>query len=727
MKTLFKISSVVLVALLSAKAYSQELVKDTIKPKAEILDEVIVSAIRVTDKTPVTFSNINKEELESRNLGQDIPMLLNFLPSVVTTSDAGAGIGYTGIRVRGSDATRVNVTVNGIPYNDSESHGSFWVNMPDFTSSVESLQLQRGVGTSTNGSGAFGASLNLLTDAYSEKSSAEISNSFGSFNTRKHTVKFSTGLMNDHFELAGRLSNIASDGYIDRATSDLKSYFLQGTFVKNKTLIKALVFGGTERTYQAWNGIEDPEKLKNDRTYNTSGEYIDDNGVIRFYDNETDNYNQDHFQLHWSEAISDYWTTNVALHYTIGKGYYENYKQDQKLANYNLNSSIVDGIEIKKTDLIRRKWLDNDFFGTTFSANYAKENLEVILGGGYNRYEGKHSGNVLWAREIVLPSYNYQFYEDFANKSDLNVFAKVDYALTEKWRLYGDLQYRNVQYSADGDDTGIVEDTFDFFNPKAGITYLSSLRSSIYFSYARANREPNRNDYEDGSPRPEKLNDFELGWRYKSGAAKLNLNAYYMKYKDQLVLTGALNDVGAPVRENSGDSYRLGVEADAVLKITDKWFVRPNVTLSLNRNEDFKFERDGVLQELGDTNIAFSPNVVAGNAITFIPIKDLNFSLLSKFVGSQYMGNIDSEQSKLESYAVSDVSISYSFKPKSIFKSIVFSALVNNVFDYQYESNGYFYTFDDDYSQPNVITTIEGAGYYPQAGINFLVGMTLKF
>lgn len=727
MKTLFKISSVVLVALLSAKAYSQELVKDTIKPKAEILDEVIVSAIRVTDKTPVTFSNINKEELESRNLGQDIPMLLNFLPSVVTTSDAGAGIGYTGIRVRGSDATRVNVTVNGIPYNDSESHGSFWVNMPDFTSSVESLQLQRGVGTSTNGSGAFGASLNLLTDAYSEKSSAEISNSFGSFNTRKHTVKFSTGLMNDHFELAGRLSNIASDGYIDRATSDLKSYFLQGTFVKNKTLIKALVFGGTERTYQAWNGIEDPEKLKNDRTYNTSGEYIDDNGVMRFYDNETDNYNQDHFQLHWSEAISDYWTTNVALHYTMGKGYYENYKQDQKLSNYNLSPVIVDGVEIKKTDLIRRKWLDNDFYGATFSANYAKEKMEVIVGGGYNRYEGKHSGNVLWTRDVVLPMYNYQFYEDFANKSDLNVFAKVDYALTEKWRLYGDLQYRNVQYSADGDDTGIVDDTFDFFNPKAGITYLSSLRSSIYFSYARANREPNRSDYEDGSPRPEKLNDFELGWRYKSGAAKLNLNAYYMKYKDQLVLTGALNDVGAPVRENSGDSYRLGVEADAVLKITDKWFVRPNVTLSLNRNEDFKFERDGVLQELGDTNIAFSPNVVAGNAITFIPIKDLNFSLLSKFVGSQYMGNIDSEQSKLESYAVSDVSISYSFKPKSIFKSIVFSALVNNVFDYQYESNGYFYTFDDDYSQPNVITTIEGAGYYPQAGINFLVGMTLKF
>ena len=727
MKTLFKISSVVLVALLSAKAYSQESVKDTIKPKAEILDEVIVSAIRVTDKTPVTFSNITKEELESRNLGQDIPMLLNFLPSVVTTSDAGAGIGYTGIRVRGSDATRVNVTVNGIPYNDSESHGSFWVNMPDFTSSVESFQLQRGVGTSTNGSGAFGASLNLLTDAYSKESSAEISNSFGSFNTRKHTVKFSTGLMNDHFELAGRLSNIASDGYIDRATSDLKSYFLQGTFVKNKTLIKALVFGGTERTYQAWNGLEDPEKLKNDRTYNTSGEYIDDNNVLRFYDNETDNYNQDHFQLHWSEAISDYWTTNFALHYTMGKGYYENYKQDQKLANYNLNSSIVDGVEIKKTDLIRRKWLDNDFYGTTFSANYAKEKMEVIVGGGYNRYEGKHSGNVLWTRDVVLPMYNYQFYEDFANKSDLNVFAKVDYALTEKWRLYGDLQYRNVQYSADGDDTGIVDDTFDFFNPKTGITYLPSLRSSIYFSYARANREPNRSDYEDGSPRPEKLNDFELGWRYKSRAAKLNLNAYYMKYKDQLVLTGALNDVGAPVRENSGDSYRLGVEADAVLKITDKWFVRPNLTLSLNKNEDFKFERDGVLQELGETNIAFSPNVIAGNAITFMPIKDLNFSLLSKFVGSQYMGNIDSEQSKLDSYAVSDVSISYSFKPKSIFKEIVFNALVNNIFDYQYESNGYFYTFDDDYSQPNVITTIEGAGYYPQAGINFLVGMTLKF
>lgn len=709
----------------SFQSFSQETQKDT--TKVNQLDEVLVSAIRVTTQTPVTFSNISKEELEKRNLGQDIPLLLNFLPSVVTTSDAGNGFGYSGIRVRGSDASRVNVTINGIPYNDAESQGTFWVNMPDFVSSVESIQLQRGVGTSTNGAGAFGASLNLLTDATSQKSSAEVSNSFGSFNSRKHTVKFGTGLMNDHFEVAGRVSNIHSDGYIDRASSDLKSYFLQGTYVNENTLIKALVFGGKEKTYQSWNGLEDPEKLENDRTYNTAGEYVDDNGATRFYDNETDNYNQDHYQLHWTQKWNSNWSTNLAFHYTIGKGYYENYKVGENVMDYALEPQVIDGEEVSETDLIRQKWLDNDFYGTTFSTNYKNEKIDFIVGGGYNKYEGSHFGNVLWTRSIVLPVNNFKYYDDSSTKTDFNIFAKANYKITDKFSLFGDLQYRNVNYSANGDDTGLVDDSFNFFNPKAGLTYEVNDKNNIYFSFARANREPNRNDYESGNPKPEKMNDFELGWRYSTKKTKLNINGYFMKYKDQLVLTGALNDVGAPIRENSGNSYRLGLEVDAAFYLSDKWILRPNATASTNKNEDFVFQRDGVLQNLGNTNIAFSPNIIFGNAITFMPTDNLQFTFLSKFVGEQYMGNIDSEGSRLDSYAVNDFNVSYELRTKSVFKSIIITGLVNNIFDYKYESNGYFYTYDDDFSDPDAITTIEGAGYYPQAGINFLVGLTLKF
>lgn len=717
----------IMVFNLSGNALAQEIPPDSTQANVLPLDEVIISAVRANENAPVTFSNLSKKELEKRNLGQDIPVLMNFLPSVVTTSDAGAGVGYTGIRVRGSDATRVNVTVNGIPYNDSESHGTFWVNMPDFASSVESLQLQRGVGTSTNGSGAFGASLNLLTESYSARSTGEISNSFGSFNTRKHTVKFSSGLMDEKFELAGRLSNIHSDGFIDRAESDLKSYFLQGTFVGKTTLIKALAFGGTERTYQSWNGLEDPEKLRDDRTYNTAGEYIDDAGNVRFYDNETDNYQQDHYQLHWNEKWSEYWHTNLAFHYTKGRGYYENYKVEEALEDYGIAPQVVNGEEISETDVIRQKWLDNHFYGTTFSANYKKDKLDFILGGGANKYEGDHFGKVLWARNVALPMYNLRYYDDDATKTDVNVFAKATYDVSEKLSIYADMQYRAVGYKANGADTGMVNDSFHFFNPKAGLTYSLNPNSNLYFSYAQANREPNRSDYEAGSPRPEKLNDYELGWRYTAASTRLNINGYYMRYKDQLVLTGALDDVGAPIRENSGNSYRLGIEVDAAIAISKQLSIRPNITVSTNKNEDFVFERDGELQQLGNTNIAFSPNVVFGNSITYKPIPNLQVSLLTKFVGDQYMGNIDSEASKLDSYSVSDLNFSYEINPNSVFSSVVISGLVNNIFNLEYESNGYFYTYDDDWSAPGTITTIEGAGYYPQAGTNFLIGLTLKF
>lgn len=705
-------------------SFSQEKQKDT--TKVNQLDEVLVSAVRVTTKTPVSFSNLDKKEIAPRNLGQDIPVLMNYLPSVVTTTDAGNGVGYTGIRVRGSDATRVNVTINGIPYNDSESHGTYWVNMPDFASSLESLQLQRGVGTSTNGSGAFGASLNMLTDSYSKESKGEISSSIGSFNTNKNTVKFSTGLMNDHFEIAGRLSTLKSDGYIDRASSNLKSYFLQGTYVGKTTLIKALAFGGTEKTYQAWNGI-DAVKLAEDRTFNPSGEFTDEFGNTRFYDNETDNYQQDHYQLHWNEKLSNKWNTNLAFHYTKGKGYYENYKADAKFSSYGLTPIVIGGTTIKKTDLVRQKWLDNDFYGTTFSAIYKADQLEVILGGGWNKYEGDHFGKVIWARYASTSELGDHYYDDSSTKIDGNVFAKASYQLTDKWSLFGDLQLRNVTYKANSDETGLVNDSFNFFNPKAGVTYKLDNINNLYFSYARANREPNRNDYESGSPKPEKLNDYELGWRHSSKNVLFNANVYYMGYKDQLVLTGELNDVGAPIRTNSGDSYRLGLELDATIQLAKKWLIQPNVTLSQNKNKDFYFQRDGVLQNLGETDIAYSPNVIFGNRFAFVPSKDFQISLYSKFVGEQYMANIDAEGSKLESYYVNDLNASYEFRPKSIFKSIVVSALVNNLFNLKYVSNGYFYTYDDDYSNPPAITTIEGAGYYPQAGINFLVGLTLKF
>ena len=420
----------ILFFLFSSITFAQ--VQDT--TKVNQLDDVLVSAVRVTSKTPVSFSNLTKKQIQFRNLGQDIPTLMNYMPSVVTTSDAGNGIGYSGIRVRGSDATRVNVTINGIPYNDSESHGTFWVNMPDFVSSVESIQLQRGVGTSTNGSGAFGASLNMLTDSYTKESSAEIASSVGSFNTLKNTVKFSTGLLNDHFEIAGRLSVLQSDGYIDRASSDIKSYFLQGTYVGKTTLLKALVFGGKEKTYQAWNGI-DGATLNSNRRFNSAGMYTDEAGNTRFYDNETDNYQQDHSQLHWNERWSDNWSSNFALHYTKGKGYYENYKEDAKFSSYGLTPIVINGTTINRTDLVRQKWLDNDFYGTTFSANYTTDALQLILGGGSNKYEGLHFGKVIWARYASQSELGDRYYEDFATKTDGNFFAKVNYQVSEQVTL----------------------------------------------------------------------------------------------------------------------------------------------------------------------------------------------------------------------------------------------------------------------------------------------------
>ena len=701
---------------------AQEQETDSLEGKKVVLDEVFVSAVRVTKESPVTFSNLTKEDIKPRNLGQDIPVLMNFLPSVVTTTDAGAGVGYTGIRVRGSDATRVNVTINGIPYNDAESQGTFWVNMPDFASSTESLQLQRGVGTSTNGAGAFGASLNLLTDGFSQEAYGQVSTSMGSFKTLRNNVKFSTGLLNEHIELSGRLSKINSDGYIDRARSDLDSYFLQAAYKDESTLIKALLFGGHEITYQAWYGI-DAQTLREDRTFNPSGIYTDENGETQFYDNEVDNYKQDHAQLLWNEQLSDFWSTNIALHYTRGRGFFEQYREDDDFSTYGFEPLTVDGAEVNTTDLIRRRWLDNDFYGTVFSAKYAKDRLSLIMGGGFNKYEGDHFGEVIWARFASNSDYKDRYYDDTSSKTDFNIYTKANYQLTDQWSLYGDLQYRTVGYKANGEDTGLVDDTFNFFNPKAGITFDLNRNNNFYFSYAVANREPNRNDYENGNPKPERLHDFELGWRYLSSKVQLNTNVYYMNYKDQLVLTGELNDVGAPLRANIGDSYRLGLEIDANIKFNERFNMRPNVAVSSNKNLDYFIDRDGSLRDLGNTTIAFSPSIIAGNVFTYTPFEALNVSLLSKYVGEQYLSNTDTEASKLDAYFTTDFNITYELKLNRILKSIVFSGLVNNIFDEKYVSNGY--TYLDDFSTPG--NSFEVQGYYPQAGINFLVGATVNF
>lgn len=684
------------------------------------LEEILVSAVRVKATSPVTHSNVTKEDLEKRNLGQDIPILLNYLPSVVTTSDAGAGVGYTGIRVRGSDATRVNITINGIPYNDAESQGTYWVNMPDFTSSTESLQLQRGVGTSTNGSGAFGASLNLLTDAISENPYGEISSSFGSYNTKKHTVKFSTGKINDHIEFAGRLSKIDSDGYIDRAWSDLKSYFLQASYVDDNTLLKALTFGGHEKTYQAWYGVTKDEMETLGRTYNPY-----------FYENEIDNYKQDHYQLHWNEKLSENWSTNVGLNYTKGSGYFEQFKEGENFADYLLTPITLGGETIDQTDLIRRRWLDNDFYVVNANATYKNDDVEFIFGTSYSNYKGNHFGEIIWAEFASNSEIRDHYYESNTKKNDVNIFGKLTYNLNDSWTLFTDLQGRFVKFDTEGltsDRTPInVDDNYSFFNPKAGLTFEANTNNSFYLSYAKANREPNRNDFENGIFTSEKLNDFELGWRIKNESIKINSNIYYMFYKDQLVLTGAIDDTGSPIRATSGKSYRLGLEIDAQIKFADKFSIQPNIAISSNKNVDFLTSWNGELVDLGNTDIAFSPNLIIGNSFVFQPNDKMQFSLLSKYVGEQYMGNIDNANSKLESYFVNDFNVSYEIKPKKIVKSIVLNVLVNNIFNIEYISNGYYYTYDDTWSNPNQSTTLDGAGYYPQATRNFLVGATFKF
>ena len=706
------------------------------------LEEVKLAGLRVDEDQPFSFSNVDKEELASRNLGQDLPIMLNYLPGVVTTSDAGAAIGYTGIRVRGSDATRVNVTINGIPYNDSESQGVYWVNMPDFTSSVSSLQIQRGVGTSTNGSGAFGASINLLTDEVSQNAYASIANTGGSFNTLKHTLKFSTGLLNDHFEISGRLSKITSNGYIERAGSDLKSYFLQAAFQDENTLIKALAFGGHEITYQSWFGL-DANTLNTKRRYNPAGEIYDDNGNLEgHYDNQVDNYRQDHYQLHWNQKIDAYTSMSVGLNYTYGRGYYEEYKDlwfeqnvnfssDNNFSYLGLQPINTGGTTIDTTESIIQKWLDNDYYVATFSLNKQKGNTELNLGALFSSYVGDHFGKLIFANYASDVQPGHRFYENQGDKKEGNIYAKINHRFNDHISGYLDLQYRSISYSANGNLKGpepiSIYKNYVFFNPKAGMVYNHNPKNKFYVSFARANREPSRSDFENGNPQTDELNDYELGWRFTTEKTNLLVNIYLMDYTNQLALTGELDDVGSPISEDIGKSSGLSIDIEGTFSLANRWTWQPNLTLSRNRNQDFYFQRDGILTDLGDTHLSFSPAMVAGNIIAFQPSSQWKIALLTKHVGEQFMGNIDSETSRLEAYTVSDLNVNYRILPKSLFKEITVSLLLNNFLGTKYVSNGYFSTCDDDYSGPGVVSTVEGAGYYPQARFNFLAGLSLRF
>jgi iron complex outermembrane recepter protein len=692
-----------------------------------VLTPVEIRAIRAGDKAPFTRTNLGKQEIEKANLGQDIPFILNQTPSVVVNSDAGNGIGYTGIRIRGTDATRVNVTLNGIPYNDAESQGTFFVDLPDFASSVSSIQVQRGVGTSSNGTGAFGATLSLSTNELNARPYAEINNSYGSFNTWKNTVKAGTGLINNYFTLDARLSRVSSDGYIDRAVSDLQSFYLSGAYTWGRSSLRFNVFSGKEKTYQAWNGV--PEYLlKTDRTYNSSG--TDKPGEP--YDNETDNYRQTHYQLFYNTAISDNWYFSTAAFLTRGLGYYENYKGGEAFADYGLPDPVIGGTTLEETDLVRQKWLDNYFYGQVFSAQYKKDKNAITIGGGWTVYDGNHHGNITWAQYGIEKDYRY--YDLDALKSDMNVYAKWQYGLSEHWSLFTDLQYRHVQHKMNGfaNNPGLlIRRKFDFINPKAGFSYTRN-GWQTYFSYALANKEPNRDDFEAGlanQPQKETLHDFEAGVEKRTAGWQAAVTLYYMLYRDQLVLTGMINDVGAYTRINVPSSYRAGIELQGGY-VFSRW-LNATANLSLSRNKvksftEFLDEYDADFAWIGQqtvkhrkTDIAFSPAVTGGATINILPAKNIELSLLSKYVGKQYLDNTQNESRKLDAYYTQDARIIFTLHNK-LFTEWKIIGQVNNIFDKKYEPNGYAYSYVYDGS-----VTADNY-YFPMAGTNYMIGVNIR-
>ena len=709
---------------------------DTISMQ-KVLNDVNVNALRATGKTPIAFTNISKSEIEKGNLGQDLPYIISLTPSVVTSSDAGAGVGYTGFRVRGSDPTSINVTVNGIPLNDSESQGVWWVNMPDFSSSIENIQIQRGVGTSTNGASAFGASVNLKTDGLKKNPYFTTSNSMGSFGTLKNNIEFGTGLINNKFAFDGRVSKISSDGYIDRATSNLKSLYLQGTYFGASSVIKALVFTGNERTYQAWYGVP-LNYLDSNRTFNP---YT--------YKNEVDNYGQIHYQLHYSKQLSTETTVNIAAHFTHGEGYYEQEKIGEDFADYGLENIILSDDTISSTNLIRRKWLNNDFGGFTYSLNHKMGSLDLVLGGASNSYSGQHYGNIIWAEYASNGAINHQYYWNKAEKLDHNFYAKANYKYSDATNLYLDLQRRRVDYIFEGYDRNGVpseqEVSHAFFNPKIGLFHDLTQSQSIYVSFAVANKEPNRNDYvenkADEYPSHETLYDTEVGYKQSGEKFSLGVNLYHMKYKNQLVLTGQINDVGAYRRANIDESYRKGIEIEGTYKLANKLSWVGNMTLSENKilnHTEYVDNWDTWGQEKIDyenTDLAFSPTAIWASIFNYKVDKNISIDFISKYVGEQFIDNTSSDDRKLDDYLVTNLRLAYEWDSK-IFKTTKLTLQVNNLLDNEYVSNAWVYRFVSDGYDPREydhyvnVDSERGynmAAYFPEATRNYLLGLTLGF
>ncbi len=722
-------------------ASAQKQVTDSLREVS--LEGVEVLATRASKTTPVAFTNITREQLKQTNLGQDLPYLISMTPGAITTSDAGAGIGYTTIRVRGTDATRINVTANGIPMNDAESHGTFWVNMPDLASSVKDIQVQRGVGTSTNGAGAFGASINMQTGGLSTMPYAEVNASAGSFGTHKETLNVGTGLINNHWAFDARLSNISTDGFIDRASVRLNSYYLQGAWYADNTNIKFITFGGKERTYHAWNYASKEEMRVHGRTYNSCGEYIDEQGNIQYYKDQTDNYSQTHYQLLLNHSFSNALKLNVGLHYTKGDGYYQEYKMNRKLVEYGMKPFEYNGETIKKSDLVRKKILDNWFLGGVFSLNYQQSGWNASLGGGINRYDGDHYGRVLWVKQSggdANPDRNYYF--NNAVKNEGNIYGKASYTFLNGLTAYADLQYRNIDYKIkgehdkmDGDHHQIfdVHDRFSFFNPKGGLSWQLNSHHRIYASVGVAHKEPTRNNYTDGNsydpPTAERLTDYELGYSYTGSWFNGGINLYYMDYKDQLVLTGELNDVGEAMAVNMPDSYRMGVELMAGIRLPMGFQWEANATFSKNRIQNFveTLYDDDTYEawriDHGDTHIAFSPSVIVNNRLAY-SYKGFNAALQTQYVSRQFMSNADVTETLLDAYFVSNLSLDYTFQMRAV-KNITIGCTIYNIFNEEYENNGYagsgYYTDNGKKVRYNY------AGYAAQAGINALAHVTLRF
>lgn len=685
------------------------------------LQPLEVKAIRASEKAPFAKTNLNKEEISKNNQGQDIPFLLNQTPSVVVNSDAGNGIGYTGIRIRGSDATRINVTLNGIPYNDAESMGTYFVDLPDFSSSVNSIQVQRGVGTSSNGAGAFGATINLATNEYLEKSYTEFNNSFGSFNSLKTTLKAGTGLLGGHYTLDARLSKITSDGYIDRAKSDLQSFYVSAAYLNKKSSLRLNIFSGKEKTYQAWYGVAE-DLLHTDRTNNPAG--TEKTGAP--YENQTDNYTQTHYQLFFNHAISQKWSLQLATFLTRGNGYYEEYKADQSFSKYGLPNVGA----IKKTDLIRDRWLDNYFYGQTGSLQFKDKGDEMTIGGGWSTYEGRHYGTIPWMQLGTVPA-NYRYYDYPALKKDANIYAKWQHSLQSNWTSFLDIQYRHLNHDMSGFEGNAdlkVNRSFNFLNPKAGITYHKN-SWQVYASYALAHKEPNRDDFQSSlnkQPDAETLHDVELGFEKKTSAYHFGANLYFMYYYNQLVLTGQINDVGSYTRMNVPNSYRLGIELQGGI-VMDTWLnLLGNITLSSNKIKSFveyidNYDTGGQdAVKHSNTDISFSPSAIASATINIIPFQNVNVSFISKYVSTQYMDNSQMENRSLIPYYTQDIRGSLTIKK---FLSAEWNIIgqVYNLFNKKYEPNGYSYSY---VSSGSLYTE---NGYYPMAGTNFMLGVNLRF